>query len=183
MKKVLYIVFAVIAVAALAFGVINFVQAQKIRANAGNYAAWSDFRGGMMGGQAFDSFDGRMDRRMDARSGGMMGNRSGDRFGGMIGGSDRRGLNNGRGQMQEYMLTALAEKLGMTTDELNTALDDGQTLLDVAADKGLTVAEFQTMQEEAHILAVDKALADGVISQNQADWMKERFTTTEDSAQ
>jgi len=46
-------------------------------------------------------------------------------------------------------------------------------VLDLAADKDMTVKEFITMQEEVHILAIDKALEAGVISQNQADWMKE----------
>ncbi len=54
-------------------------------------------------------------------------------------------------------------------------MQDGKTILDIAADKGLTVAEFQTIQKDAMTTAIDNALKAGDISQNQADLMKENL--------
>ena len=115
----------------------------------------------------------------------MMGNRLGNDYGpglmnrqdndfgpGMMGGRNGRNAGQGVGVMYEYQIAALAEKLGMTTDDLTAQLKDGKTVLDLAADKEMSVKEFITMQDEVKVLAIDKAFAAGVISQNQADAMK-----------
>ena len=91
---------------------------------------------------------------------------------GMMGGRVGRANGQGFGVMQTYEIAALAEKLGMTTDDLTKQLSSGKTVLDLAADKGMTVKDYITMQEEVRVLAIDKALAAGVISQNQADALK-----------
>jgi hypothetical protein len=86
-----------------------------------------------------------------------------------------RGANNrsdARTDMQSYYITALAEQFDTTSTDLQNKLQSGTSLLDLASDKGLTVNEYQSLIETAQTSAVDKALADGVISQNQADLMK-----------
>jgi hypothetical protein len=93
--------------------------------------------------------------------------------GGMMNG--KRGMMNGtdnRVDMQTYYQTAVAEQLGMTASDLQTKQQAGTSLLTIAAEKDLSVKEYNTMLETARTNAVDKALADGVISQNQADQMK-----------
>lgn len=74
--------------------------------------------------------------------------------------------------MHEYMEEAMAEKLGMTEEELENELASGKTMGQVAEERGFTQDEFLSMMREARSLALDKMVADGVITQAQADWMK-----------
>lgn len=98
------------------------------------------------------------------RGGGMMG----DFRGGMMGGWRSA---QGYGPMHEYMVAAMAEALGMTVDELNTELAAGKTMWLIAQEKGFTLEEFQTLMLEARQKALAQMVADGVITQDQADWM------------
>jgi len=79
---------------------------------------------------------------------------------------------NGGGALGKYMTQATAEVFGMTTAELQTALDSDKSLMDIAAEKGLSVKDFQNKMQEVRNKAVDLALAAGDITQTQADWMK-----------
>ncbi len=63
----------------------------------------------------------------------------------------------------------MAEALGMTVEELEAALADGQSIVDLMVEKGLTTAELQTNLQAAHEAAIARAVADGVITQEQAD--------------
>jgi hypothetical protein len=170
MNKVVITIIAVVAVAALVFGVFGFIRAGRV--NDFNY------RGAMLQ-QGFEFGPGMMGRQgSNGDFGpGMMGRQgNNDDYGpGMMGG--RKGAVGSRGftEMHDYMEDAVAEKFGVTVDELNSQLKDGKSILDIAAEKGLTVAEFQTMQKDAMTSAIDKALAAGEISQNQADLMKENL--------
>ena len=80
----------------------------------------------------------------------------------------------GYGPMHEYMQAALADQLGITVDELNAAHADGKTFWQVAEDKGFTVEQSQQMMLDARTTALDAMVADGTITQEQADWMKQR---------
>ncbi len=172
MKNIVVIVVAVVAVAALAFGVVNFVRADQAQAAFPGQTWGQDFSGMMGNGHSANG--GRMmDNQQFGRGNEMMGNQQFGRDRGMMGNGQFSGNAAGMNVMHTYMQDALAEKLGMTSDELSASLTDGKSLLDLAAEKGLTVAEFQTLRDEAHVAAIDKALADGAISQDQADWMKE----------
>ncbi len=78
----------------------------------------------------------------------------------------------GAGPLQPYMEEAVASAFGLTTDELQAMKAEGQTLWDYAAEQGLTVADFQSKMESARNAAIDAALADGAISQEQADRLR-----------
>ena len=80
----------------------------------------------------------------------------------------------GEGLIHDEMVTALAGKLGFTADELESKLDDGTTIAQLASDKGLTVVEFRQLMTDARNEAVDLAVKNGTITQAQADWMKSR---------
>jgi ABC-type sugar transport system substrate-binding protein len=74
-------------------------------------------------------------------------------------------------------LDAAAEALGMTTDELTTALKDGRTLEQVAEEAGV---EWQTVQDAMQAARdqemrarIETGLADGTLSQEKADWLLE----------
>lgn len=73
--------------------------------------------------------------------------------------------------LHDYMTSALADAFGLTTDELQALHDNGTTLMDYAAEQGMSVADFQATMESARSTALEQAVADGVITQEQADWM------------
>lgn len=73
--------------------------------------------------------------------------------------------------LHEYMTNALADAFGLTSEELQAMHDNGTTLWDYAAEQGMTIADFQTKMETARSTALEQAVADGVITQEQADWM------------
>jgi uncharacterized protein (DUF433 family) len=80
------------------------------------------------------------------------------------------------GLLADYMpdhQTVMAELLGLTVDELEAARDEGKTLNDLLDEAGLTVDDVKAALEEAHTAAVNAALADGAITQEQADWLLE----------
>lgn len=62
-------------------------------------------------------------------------------------------------------LTTVAETLGLTEDEVRSALQDGQTIADLAGDQLDDVIAALTADGQARI---DAALADGTIDENQA---------------
>ena len=100
---------------------------------------------------------------------GMMGGRSG--FGGMMGGN-RTGV---EGPLHEYMIAAFAEALGLTPEELETRRDAGETLWQIAESQGISQEQFGTLWTDARTAALEQAVADGVITQEQADWMIQRM--------
>jgi hypothetical protein len=70
-----------------------------------------------------------------------------------------------------------AEKLGMTTDELITALQSGKTLEQIAQEKGVDYATIQSaiqQQNQADLRTrIQQAVTDGTITQAKADWLLE----------
>lgn len=92
-------------------------------------------------------------------SGGVFG-----RFGSHIG-ADRPGLE------------AAAQALGMTDDELSLQLWAGESLADVAEAQGVALEDVQSAIEEARQAAVrdaiQQAVENGNLTQEQADWMLE----------
>jgi hypothetical protein len=102
--------------------------------------------------------------------GGMMGGR-----GGMMG---NRTNENQDGYMHDEMVAAFAEKLGMSATDLEARLDKGETMYQVAESKGITGDQFTTLMTEARTVALDQAVKNGSITQEQADWMKQRGVGT-----
>ena len=70
-----------------------------------------------------------------------------------------------------FAVRAFAEALDMKLEDLETALDQGKTMLQIAWEKGLTYEEFQKVMTEARQNAITQMVKDGVITQDQADWM------------
>ena len=63
----------------------------------------------------------------------------------------------------------VAEALGLSVDELEAALAGGQSLSDLMTAQGLTAETLQTALQTAYEAAIARAVADGVITQTQAD--------------
>lgn len=65
-----------------------------------------------------------------------------------------------------------AQILGMTPEELQAAHDAGKTLRDLLAAKGIDPQDFQSQMQAAVDQIIAKAVADGLITQAQADALK-----------
>jgi hypothetical protein len=78
------------------------------------------------------------------------------------------------GPLHDYMVKALAEALGISADQLETRLDNGESAYQIALSQGIAAQDIPALLTAAHAKALDSALAAGVISQQQADWMKSR---------
>jgi hypothetical protein len=62
----------------------------------------------------------------------------------------------------------LAEALGLSVEELQAAREDG-TLRELIAGLDLDRTEMQERMQAAHEAAIDRAVADGVITREEAD--------------
>jgi hypothetical protein len=84
------------------------------------------------------------------------------------------GIAAGNGILHDAMLAVYAEKLGLSVEQINTRLTNGETMGQIAAAQGVTAEEFFSIMADARSQAIDLAVADGTLAQAQADWMKER---------
>jgi uncharacterized protein YidB (DUF937 family) len=75
------------------------------------------------------------------------------------------------GGMHALVWNGLAEALGLTPDELNAELVSGKTLLQIAEAKGISQEQLAAKLETLVKAGLDKAVADGVLTQAQADQM------------
>ena len=103
-------------------------------------------------------------------------------FGPGMGGRGQRGggmmANGQEGFLHDEMVAAFASKLGISTTDLEARLDKGETMAQVAYSKGLTADQFTKLMTEARSQIVDQAVKDGKLTQQQADWMKQRGAGT-----
>jgi len=92
----------------------------------------------------------------------------------------RRGNHRGhqgssRSQDRSEHQASVAEILGLTVEELQAARDAGQRLDQIVETQGLTMEEFQAAMQAAKIAQINQAVADGELTQEQADAMIERI--------
>ena len=69
----------------------------------------------------------------------------------------------------------LAEALGMSVEELEAARAEGQTLSELLEAQGLDATTVRDRLLEAHEAALEQAVADGVLTQEEADEMQFGF--------
>lgn len=86
------------------------------------------------------------------------------------------GPHGGRG-LGPTEMQAAADALGMTTDELTSALRNGKTLEQVAEEAGVDLQTVQDAISAAHKeetrAQIQKGLTDNTLSQEKADWLLE----------
>ncbi|MBN1659676.1 MAG: hypothetical protein JXA93_14820 [Anaerolineae bacterium] len=105
----------------------------------------------------------RMDRAQDSGMGFM-----GRGFDGMGRGFD--GMDRGAKGGSSRLLSAAAEALGMTTDDLCTEMEAGKSIADLAAEKGVDTQVIIDAYLDKVKADLDAAVAEGSITQNQADY-------------
>lgn len=142
MKKYL-IIAGIVALAILALGVVNLVNAQSETPSPD----WNPgFGPGMMGGHRG--------------------------FGGW--GEGYR--TDEEGPLHEYMIAAFAEVIGLSSDEIETRHEAGETMWQIAESEGKSVEEFAEIMIRVRMEVIDQALADGILSKEQADFVRQRWS-------
>ena len=100
---------------------------------------------------------------------GMMGGRGG--YGGMRGGR----LSVEQGQYHDLMVETFAGELGLTIEEVQSRLESGASMWQIAESEGLSPEEFGDMMQLARAARLDQAVDDGTLTQEQADAMGSRM--------
>jgi hypothetical protein len=158
---------ALITVLALAVMGIGFAFAQTATPPATPVPGTGYGPGRMMGGYGQSGY-----------GAGMMGGRGIP--GGMMGGNAQTGTTwESMDAMHEWMTTsggmhtfvwnALAEKLGLTSEQLTTEVNSGKTIAQVAEAKGVSRADLVAALATAHTQSLAQAVKDGALTQAQAD--------------
>jgi hypothetical protein len=101
----------------------------------------------------------------------------GGRFGAAEQGMTGRGVNTPMNLMavdEAEMHAAIADALGISVEAFETAVEDGQTVQLLAADLGIDFADIQAVMNDLHADALQQAVADGLVTQEQADRMASR---------
>ena len=82
----------------------------------------------------------------------------------------------------EFIETVLKDKLGVTDEEIQASLDAGKSLHDLALEKGMTEEEFKNALIEEKNKAIDKAVSEGSISQEEGDTAKNIISSNAENA-
>jgi hypothetical protein len=155
MKKAL-IIGSLVVVGILIFGAVGVASAQTLLPRIFGSRSMSDWesRSSMMNSQGTGT--------------GMMGGGRGSR--GMMGSQIDSGI------LHDYMLAGFAAAFDMEVADLQARLDAGETMYDVAVSLNYTQEQFTELMTTVRTDAINQALADGVITQEQADWMLTRLS-------
>jgi hypothetical protein len=147
MKKILLVV-GIVSITVLAFGAVGYAYAQNQTPPGLEYPHGS----GMMGD-------------LDGYEHGMMGGY----------GHGMMGLNGEYGPMHGSMVAALAEALAISSDEIEARHDAGETMWEIAESEGLSAEEIQKVMSSTHDNALEDAVANGLMNEEQAEWMDDHM--------
>ena len=81
----------------------------------------------------------------------------------------------GMGWMHDYIEQALAAKLGLTEEQVEDQFAAGKTMYQIALDNGIKQEDLAAFMNDVHKEAFSNAVKDGVMTQQQADWMLQRM--------
>jgi hypothetical protein len=79
------------------------------------------------------------------------------------------GIGTEAGARRDLGFYAFAQALGLPAEELQSRLVEGETLADIAEEKGMTMEQLRTAAREAIPGVLEDFVADGVMTQQQAD--------------
>ncbi len=171
MKK-LWFIGILAALALILFGTAGYAYAQSQGNNNGATPNGTGYGCGWFSATGQQANGGRAGRGM--MGSGMMGNRGNAQGASACPFAGEAGQ---FGPLHEYMYNAIAQALGLTRAEFDTRIQAGDTPWTIAQEKGLTAEQFQTTMTTARTAAVNQAVADGAITQAQADFMLQRMET------
>ncbi len=93
---------------------------------------------------------------------------------GRMAGGQGSAINTQDGILHDAMIEVYAQALGISVNDLNTRLANGETMAQIAASAGLTVEQFSALMVNARTQAIAQAVQEGTLTQAQADWMLQR---------
>ena len=128
---------------------------------------WGMGGNGVMGGYSLQNGTPAPGYGMISNNHGMMGNGSG-----MTNGVDMNAMHQWMSTtsgMHTTVWNGLAEALGLTPEELNAQFASGQTLAQIAVAQGVSQEELAATLEASVKAGLERAVADGVLTQAQAD--------------
>ncbi|MBA4420841.1 MAG: hypothetical protein C0391_06810 [Anaerolinea sp.] len=76
--------------------------------------------------------------------------------------------------LHDYIIAAYSDALGIPVEEIESRVDAGETLAEIAIAAGYSLEDFQVLQDGVFATALSEAVADGDITQEQADWLSAR---------
>jgi hypothetical protein len=79
------------------------------------------------------------------------------------------------GLLDDAMASFIAEELGITVDALKTREAAGESLVEIGISLGFDQQAILALHEEARLAALTQAVVDGLISQEDADWLISRL--------
>lgn len=77
--------------------------------------------------------------------------------------------------MHDAMFDSLAKALGLSRSDLDARVAKGETPAQIASAKGLSAADFNKIWTEARKAGTDAAVAKGLITKEQSEWMLGRM--------
>jgi polyhydroxyalkanoate synthesis regulator phasin len=110
--------------------------------------------------------------RMSGEMGGEMGGRMSGEMGGEMGGR----MSGRIGGPENSLISVAADQLGLTVDELLAELEDGRSIADVAEQRGVDAQTIADAYIAVRTERLDEAVAEGRITQEQADEMLAHVT-------
>lgn len=81
----------------------------------------------------------------------------------------------------DYVESVLKDKLGMTDEEITAGLNSGKTMYALAEEKGMTIDQFKAALLDERNKAVDKAVTDGTITNEEGTSIKETLKNNLDN--
>jgi len=78
------------------------------------------------------------------------------------------------GAIADVMHESLANSMGISVEELTARIDAGETLSLIATSLGFDVTEVREILAAARTNALAQAVVDGLITQEEADWLASR---------
>jgi hypothetical protein len=78
------------------------------------------------------------------------------------------------GILEDYMHEAMAKILEISPEELSELENGGESFIEIALSKGYELSEARDLMVEARADALAQAVADGVLTQEDADWFASR---------
>jgi len=69
------------------------------------------------------------------------------------------------------MHAAIAEALGLSIEDFEAAIAEGKTPFILAQELGIDFADVQAAMDAVHVDALQQAVTDGLVTQEQADWI------------
>lgn len=83
------------------------------------------------------------------------------------GGRGMMGPGDGTGEVHDYMIEGMADALGLSVDELETRLEAGERMYEIASSLGMDQESFFEAMSQARDEAMEQAYEDGVLSEEQ----------------